>query len=850
AKLLLFAVSGLLIFAFIYVSLYIAQKMTKKIPVVTGNIIDINPEGLNFDFKQAKNLINSFLVLGAFLLSFFIAFGIKDIWDSYLKYMASTPFGKVDPLFGRDIGFYVFELPFIKAIYGIIVSVVVITFIVTAVYYLFNRGIGLTAKGLKLAKAVEVHLSVLAAIFFVLMAYGTKLMMFNLLHSGRGIIYGAGYTDIYATLPVLWVTLFLNLVIAGLFIYNIYSSDLRVPLYGIAFLLFVSILGSGIYAGIVQKLYVSPNEIVKESPYIKHNIEFTRMAYNLDKVDEEEFPAEEKLTKADLARNDTTIRNIRLWDHRPLLSTYAQLQEIRTYYQFYDVDVDRYMIDGKDTQVMLSPRELSAAKLPSKIWINEHLTYTHGYGVALSPVNVVKPGGLPELFVKDIPPTSIRGLKIDRPEIYYGEIANDYVFVGTKSKEFDYPMGDKNKYAEYEGTGGITVNSIWRKLGFAMKFGNLKILMSSDIKNKSRIMINRKIAQRVKHIAPFLRYDNDPYMIIVDGKLLWILDGYSVTDMYPYSDPTGPINYIRNSVKVVIDAYNGSVDFYVSDPDDPIIRTYSKIFPVLFRSMDDMPKGIRAHVRYPEAMFGIQMNKYKIYHMTNPQVFYNKEDVWDIANETYESDVRKVPPYYTIMKLPGEKKEEFILMIPFTPIRKDNMSAWMCARSDGENYGKLIVYVFPKKKLIYGPMQIEARIDQNPEISQQLSLWSQRGSRVIRGNTLVIPIKKSLLYIEPLYIKAERGQLPELKRVIVAFGDDIAMEPTLADSLNVIFGAGAYRRTRIPSVGEVGKGQGALVEAANKHYRNAISYQKQGNWARYGEELDKLGEILNKLKKK
>ncbi len=599
-----------------------------------------------------------------------------------------------------------------------------------------------------------------------------------------------------------------------------------------------------------------PNEIVAESPYITHNIQFTRRAYGLDRIDEVEFPAEENLTREDLRRNDPTIKNIRLWDHRPLLTTYAQLQEIRTYYKFVDVDNDRYLIDGEYRQVMLSARELSYQHLPSRIWINEHLTYTHGYGVVLGPVNRITPEGLPEFLIKDIPPVSTGPIKITRPEMYFGEVANDYVFVKTRSLELDYPSGDKNVYTTYAGDGGVPLTSLGRKLLFATRFGTIKILLSRDLTAESRIMYHRQISERVKKAAPFLAFDRDPYLVVSqDGRLYWIIDAYTVSDKYPYSEPIrGVGNYIRNSVKAVVDAYNGSLTFYLADQTDPVIKAYARAFPGLLKPLDAMPADLKAHLRYPQGMFTIQAKLYNTYHMRDPQVFYNKEDLWSIPRKAVEGRDAEMEPYYTIMRLPGEQKEEFILLLPFTPNKKDNMIAWLAARSDPPHYGKLIAYNFPKAKLVYGPRQIDARIDQDSFISQQLSLWSQRGSAVIRGSLLAIPIERSLLYVQPLYLAAEKGSLPELKRIIVAHGNQIAMEETLEAALARVFG-GQARATvgarlapgaAAPAVAD--SSLKVLATRAYDHYTRAQELLRQGNFAGYGEEVKRLESVLKELR--
>jgi len=541
---------------------------------------------------------------------------------------------------------------------------------------------------------------------------------------------------------------------------------------------------------LLQNFVVNPNELIKETPFIEHTISGSLLAYGLNNTESKKLTGAESLNAESIKANSLTIENIRLWDQEPLLDTLGQLQEIRTYYQFNSVDHDRYTIDGKYRQTLLSPRELKSENLPNRTWINEHLTFTHGYGVSLSPVNQITPQGLPVLLIKDIPPRSSVDLKVGQPEIYFGELSNDHVFVNTGTKEFDYPEGEKNVYKNYEGSGGFPVDSFINKALLAARFKTLKILFSQDINNESRVLMYRNITERVLKVAPFLRLDSDPYLVVTEGKMKWLYDAYTVSDHFPYSQTIPRFgNYVRNSVKVVIDAYDGSMDFFISDPNDPIIQTWKNVFPELFKELNEMSEDLRKHIRYPSDLFTIQAFIYATYHMKAPQVFYNKEDLWEIP----EIDNKMMEPYYTIMKLPGNKAEEYILMLPFTPSGKSNLSAWMVAQSDGENYGKLIAYTFPKQKLIYGPNQIVARINQDAEVSRQISLWDQRGSKVIQGTMLVIPIEESLIYVRPLYLKADAGKIPELKRVIVGYEDTIAMERTLEEALAKIFGEDALQ---------------------------------------------------------
>ena len=707
----------------------------------------------------------------------------------------------------------------------------------------------------------RLHIGILLFLFLTTIAIGTHLSLYNLLTAQSGPVFGAAFTDANIMVPILQVSVFVYGLAAILALFYGISGKIT-PLFGAIFLTVIVGLASSIIPSIFQKLVVSPNELTKETPFIKHNIAASRKAYGLDRVEEREIAASKSITASDIASNNLTIKNVRLWDREPLLSTFSQIQEIRTYYEFSSVDNDRYTINNELRQIMLSPRELASDSLPNKNWINERLTFTHGYGIAAGPVNQVTPEGLPVLFVKDLPPKSeVKELEVTRPEVYYGEIPNEYVIVKTKSKEFDYPKGEENVYSNYSGKGGVEINSPVRRLLYALRFGSLKLFLSGDITKESRILYYRNIKERVSKIAPFLTFDRDPYLVIAEGKMYWILDAYTSTDRYPYSQPLplngDKVNYIRNSVKAVVDAYDGTIKFYQADLDDPIIKTYTKIFPKTFRKIEEMPKGLISHLRYPEDIFTLQTAIYTTYHMDDPQIFYNKEDQWEIpaiasgnAAQT-ENETPTMNPRHLIMKLPGEKKEEFILMLPFTPRAKDNLSAWMVARNDGQEYGKLVVYRFPKDKLVFGPKQIIGRINQDAEVSRQISLWDQGGSQVIQGSLLVIPIEESLVYVRPLYLKAATGKIPELKRVIVAYENKIAMENTLEAGLAKIFGTpeGQTKPSGETSVAPVSTDttKEGLLKQANESYETAIRAQREGDWGRYGEEIKKLGEILKKL---
>ncbi len=798
--------------------------------------------------------------VGVLLLGYFLGQWGTTHWLDYLLARAGAPLGTPDPLFGIDLGFYLFQLPYRWFLFHLALVTVVVGFLSALFLYLLEGGVWVTSRGPVVGSSARVHLGSLGALFFALMAYRTRLAMYDLLYSPRGILYGAGYSDVHATLPALWVLLFLCLVTGLVLLVSAARGKLRPAVLMVLALAAAGLIGGTIYPGIIQHFIVAPNEFEKEKPYLRLGIDFTRQAYALDRFEEREFSAIEDLTADELRQNQATIRNVRLWDHKPLLTTFAQIQEIRTYYKFLSVDNDRYWINGVYRQVSLSPRELDAASLPSRTWINERLSYTHGYGLCLGPVNEYSSEGLPELFIKDIPPVSTASLRVTRPEIYFGElpldVTQDYCLVKTHAQEFDYPAGARDVYTTYEGSGGISVRNFWRRLLFALKFGEKNIVFGTDIGAQSRMMIYRQVRQRVSRLTPFLRYDRDPYLVIAqDGSLFWIVDGYTTSSRYPYAEPTPEVgNYIRNSIKATVNAYSGQVVFYISDPTDPLIQAYARLFPGIFRPLDEMPRDLRAHVRYPEDFFQIQARKYAAYHMTDPRVFYNKEDLWSVAQSPAAGSATPMSPYYTIMRLPEVgTTEEFILMVPFTPAQKDNMIAWMAARCDGLNYGKVLVFAFPKQKLVYGPQQIEARIDQDPNISQQLTLWGQGGSKVIRGALLVIPVLNSVLYVEPLYLTAEAGGgLPQLKRVIVAYSNHVVMETSLETALGRIFGVnligpGTTAAPPAPSAAAPRAGFDDMVREANQHYERAQQLLRQGDWAGYGEEIKNLGEVLRRL---
>ena len=815
-------------------------------------------EGSRTIVVEAKSL-KLLLYVGTMLAALLVGAYASSRWQDWLLYQYATPFGKQDPILVKDVGFYVFQLPFLQFVQGLLKTGLVLTIAVVAAVYLMTGAIGLNASGGHLARRGAVrHLSALGAGLLSVLAFGAYLAIPATLTEPSGIVHGASNADVAARLPALQLLMVASLAGAALALYQIFCRRLWPIAMAGGLYAVVSLGGTG-YAAFVQRFIVAPNEQVKETPYILHNIGATRTAFALDTVEERELTGDAPLTREDIDRNAATLKNVPLWDHQPLLDTFGQIQEIRTYYDFVSVDNDRYKIGGEYRQVMLSAREVNSASLPNRTWINERLTFTHGYGLTLGPVNQVTREGLPVLFIKNLPPeSSVDDLQVTEPSLYFGELSNDHVFVRTRAKEFHYPKGDDNVTTTYDGEGGVPVASFFRKLLFSVKFRSIKTLLSNDLTAESRVLFHRRISERVQRIAPFLTYDPDPYLALSEGRLFWILDAYTTSNRYPYSTPVaGGINYIRNSVKVTIDAYHGRTVFYLIDPKDPIAATVGKAFPGLFRPLGEMPEDLRSRLRYPEGIFSIQAAVLSTYHMTNPAVFYNKEDQWElpVIDDLAGQPVR-MQPYYTIMRLPGEAGAEFIQMLPFTPRQKDNLAAWMVARSDGEHYGKLAVFQFPKQKVVFGPRQVVARINQDQVISPQITLWNQQGSQVIQGTLLVIPIQESLIYIRPLYLRGTGGRIPELKRVIVAHQNQIVMEETLEASLERLFPSdrGQPRQAAEPAAPgaarEAVNGPVAdLAVRAHEHYQRAMKAQREGDWALYGEEIRRLGEVLELMRR-
>jgi uncharacterized membrane protein (UPF0182 family) len=845
AKLLAGLVFGLAAFLMVSVNLFVAGKR-KLPPVIANPLWESVPQLQHLDLNRLMNGISLLVSVAAFLLAFPVG---TQYWDQALLFLNSVPAGLADPLFGRDISFYLFQYPFFDEMNTLARGLIVIAAILTTAVYLLRGGLMISGKVISADPFMKRHIGVLVSLFLLSLAVSFALDRFGLLTTEHGVLYGASYTDVHVRLVMLSVMAVLAIIAAVVVSLFATRRTFAIPLITLAVLAGVYFLGLKVYPSAIQSFQVSPNESVLELPYIADHIKFTRYGYGLENMELQPFAANKKLDFADIQKNLSTIRNIRLWDEEPLLKTYSQLQQIRTYYHFSDVDNDRYTVNGRYLQVMLSPRELSYADLPNKSWINERLVFTHGFGLAMGPVSGITKEGLPELIIKDIPPVTIAGPIVTRPEIYYGESPNSYVIVNTKTREFSYPTTNENVYTTYNGRGGVRLSSVLMRLLYAAYFGNFKIFLSSDVTDESRIIYNRTILDRVTAIAPFLSYDSDPYMVVGDdGKLSWIIDAYTHTGNLPYSKPlAGGTNYVRNSIKVVVDAYDGSVVFYVLDQTDVLAQAYAAVFPTLFKPIADMPKDLRRHIRYPRALLQIQAQMFKTFHMTDPAVFYNKEDLWEVPSYRQQT----MDPYYLITRLPGHQAEEFILLLPFTPSKRDNLAAWMAARCDGENYGKVIVYTFPRDRLVFGPRQIDARIDQDAYISQQLTLWGQRGSDVIRGSLLIIPIEDSLIYVQPLYLVAtDKGGLPELRRVIVAYGNNVVMEETLEAAIQRLFSG------TLPSMRMIEKGTAVvsrqpkeLGSRALEQLRQAREALRKEDWTGYGRHLKELEDTLREMTK-
>lgn len=852
-KLLLFIIGFTISFLILYLSWRWCEKtllttstpqpLWERLVQASREYIDVTPQ---MPVRKTLDVLHKPLIIAFLILSLIAGMSLSSRWDTVLLYLHRAPFGTTDPVFGVDIGFYIFTLPFIHTLLNYFLGLLIITALITTLAYL-------SLNWRFVLEHMPLNLRLLLALVFLLLSVKTYLSRFNILYSTTGVVYGAGYVDVHINqyIPVLTSLLLLATAISLILLPLLKSHNLSVklPLIAVALIILVSILGGSV-SWFVQEFRVSPNEIVLEEPFIQYNINMTNDAYALSGITERKYTISYNLTPEDL--NSPTIKNIRLWDYRPLLTTFQQRQEIRTYYGFSNIVVDRYLLNGELTQVWMAIREILPDKLQgtADTWINKHLIYTHGIGVVLAPVNHVDSQGLPVMLIRDIPPKiEATGINLTQPRIYYGEQTSYYVITNTNREEFDYPAGDENRYTTYQGSGGILLTPL-NKLASAIALGELKLYTSEYITENSKLHLYRNIQERARKITPYILFDSDPHAFISrDGRIYWMLSGFVTTDSYPYSQPLRfngqRLNYLRDSLKVIIDAYNGTTTYYIIR-DDPILQAYASIYPGLFKPFKEMPEDMKAHLRYSEDLFNIQTSIYTVYHMKRPEVFYNKEDRWEVPTEKYETAEIKVQPYNVLLELDG--KLNFLTMLPFTPVNRDNMIAWMAVKQDPPEYGELTVFKFTKEEQIYGPSQIEARIDQDESISKDLTLWGQSGSRVIRGNLLVIPYKNSILYIEPLYLAAETGSIPELKRVIVFYNNTVVMEPSLGKALKRVIRA--ENRTLPVVLPEHGVDITSLINQTLQHYEAAKQALMEGDLEIYGREMKKVDELLLEIKKR
>jgi len=865
----IFAIFAIVSFAVLYGWVLILLRTTGP-EIRSASTIVLGPRVIHIPLDRVMRI-------GGLLLALFIAIlsgaSMSSEWPRFALYWYHHPAAGsvVDPIFGRSIGFYLFTLPAWDYVSGWLLTMGILLCVAAAFFVLVSGGSRLTQRS---ESSTPLHwgaISVPVAFLLLVLAFREYISRFELLLQDHTIFSGITYTDAHVMLGgMLAITVALIVGAAIAAINFVAPPRLRwiviAPMPAIACFIVMQLVGS-----YVSSFIVKPNQLVREQPFIQHNIEFTRQAYALDRMAQVEFPAETEIAAADPDHNQSTLQNIRLWDWHALQDTLRQIQEIRTYYDFPDVDIDRYAINGQMRQVMLAARELNLDKLPvsSRNWINDKLIYTHGYGVTMNAVNGFTAEGLPTLYLSNMPiQSTVPGLNVSQPEIYFGQLTDDDVYVKTLQKEFNFPQGETNSLTSYDGTGGIPLGGFLRRILISFDRGDLgKVPFSDDIKPDSRLLMRRNVSERVRALAPFLTFDSDPYIVIGDnGRLYWIIDAFTTSETYPYATHyplgDGQINYMRNSVKAVIDAYNGTTTLYVFEPKDPVIDAYRAIFPSLFKDASQMPQDLRRHVRYPEQLLSLQARVYGLYHMSDPQVFYNREDLWTVASEVGLGDsggqvTQAMEPNYVLMKLPGEAQMEYVAILPFTPANRNNLIGWIAGRSDGENYGKAIVYDFPKTRLVDGPMQIEARIDQNAQLSGQLTLWNQQGSHVRRGTLLVIPCGKALLYAEPIYLQAERSPMPELRLVVLALQDKLAYGPTFESALQSLFAGAPSSLSALqeaPSAQPSASAQApaafdlqALIQGAARDLNDYQQLTAQGKLAEAGQKLQQLKQKLDEL---
>jgi len=805
-----------------------------------------------------RSATGAIALAAAALIALILSTGAGTQWQALALFQHAAPTGTTDPVLGQDISFYLLSLPFLHSVVNWVLGLAFMGGLLTLALYAW-RG---DTFALNFSPLAIAHMSGTLAVFALALAAWTWLGRYDLLFShNTSVVWGAAYTDVNARLPIFTFEAGAGVVVAGALVANIWVRRTWLPVAAGAVWVVMLILGQ-VYPAVVQSFFVTPNAQSYELPYIQREIAGTRQAYGLSDVSVQNFTGDQPLTQQAVQNDSATVDNLRLWDFAPLQDTYEQLQSIRTYYSFFNIDIDRYTIGTQYQSLEISSREFDFTKLsPSaQNWINEHLAYTHGYGVAASPVNAVVGEGLPDYVVGDLPPKGT--LSVTRPAIYFGEVPDPngtgYAIAPTSTKEFDYPRGAQDVYTNYTGTHGVSLNGINRAL-WSLKLGDFNLLVSGQLTPESEILYRRNIVDRISELAPFLSFDGDPYVVVVDGKLYWMVDAYTTADTYPYAQSSSyqsnDINYIRNSVKIVIDAYEGTVDFYIVDPKDPLINAYAATFPQLFKPIDAMPPGLRAHIRVPEDLFNIQVGIYATYHILDPKVFFAREDVWDIptASSSPGATGTQVQPYYVLFRLPGESQPEFLLIMPFTPHGKPNMVSWLAARSDGSSYGKYIAFELPKDKVIFGPQQVANRINEDPSVSRDFTLFHQAGSQVLQGNLLVVPIGDSFLYFEPIYLRASQAQsLPELKKVILADQATVVYADTLQEAIKQLVGnAPSQPPPTGPPPSTLTAAQVAqiedLVTQANLHYKAAYAALKIGDFTTFANEMNQVGKILDQL---
>ncbi|MGP8260208.1 MAG: UPF0182 family protein [Acidobacteriaceae bacterium] len=870
----IFALFAIITFVILY-GAFLALKRASQASLPIDRQILLGGQPINLSIEPVLRIVGFF---GSLVVAAIAGTSMMEDWPTLaLFWYAPHSAGSIaDPIFGRPLNFFLFTLPAWQLILGWLLTIAVILCVVALVLIALAGGFSLLNRHSGgHAESPWRGLSITVAFLLLVVAMNVYVSRFQSLLDHHTIFEGVNYTDAHVTLAGLLIVCLALLLGAGIALLNAVRGTRAKLLIASVVPAVACYLVMSLVGWYVSNFIVKPNELVRETPYIANNIMFTQQAYGLDLFSQREFPAETTVDAADPAHNQPTLQNIRLWDWHALQDTLRQEQEIRTYYDFPDIDIDRYNLDGALREVMLAARELNVEKLPesSRNWLNEKLVYTHGYGVTMNSVNGFTPEGLPTLLLSNMPVQStVKGLSVTRPEIYFGELTDDDVYVKTRQQEFDYPEGETNSVTSYQGTGGIVLGGFLRRVLLAFERDDLdKLPFSDDVNDQSRLLMRRNIRERVATLAPFLTFDQDPYIVVGDdGRLSWMMDAYTTSDSYPYSThydlDDNSINYMRNSVKVVIDAYNGTTTFYIFDNDDPVLAAYRRIFPSLFQDAALMPADLRRHVRYPEKLFKLQADVYGLYHMTDPSVFFNREDLWTVATEStgQSSDGQQTPvpmePNFVLMKLPGEKDVEFVEILPFTPANRNNLIGWIAGRCDGTNYGASVVYDFPKTKLVDGPQQIEARIDQNAQLSGQLTLWNQQGSHVVRGSLLVIPSGKALLYAEPIFLQAQTSAMPELRLVVLALQDKLAYGPTFESALASLFGgetsslsasetapAAPQAGSQAASAPQVATDLNSLIDAAGKDMAEYQRLTAEGKLGEAGQKLDQLKHDIDQL---